>query len=116
MQAVLSQARPLLKPSESSSIVIADVFAKSEIEGYEKTFGSSGFKIQKKEVITFNVKHAMQLDKPRVEKYINLISMNPVIKMFLRNFFASAEESKTYQELGKNKEYICYVLKLQNSS
>lgn len=49
--------------------VIADVFEKSEIETIEAKF-SSIFTIQKKEVITFNVKHAMQLDKPRVEKMI----------------------------------------------
>jgi hypothetical protein len=53
----------------------------------------------------------MQLDKPRVLKIINSISHNTIVKRFLKNFFALAEESKTFSELGKTKEYICYVLK-----
>jgi hypothetical protein len=53
----------------------------------------------------------MQLDKPRVEKVISSISENKIVKRFLRNFFASAEGSKTFEALGKSKEYICYVLK-----
>lgn len=36
---------------------------------------------------------------------------NKVVKRFLRNFFASAEGSKTYEALGKQTDYICYVLK-----
>ena len=91
--------------------MIADIFDKNEIEMIEANFSDQGFKIHKKEVITFNVKHAMQLDKPRVEKYIGLISTNHIVKRFLRNFFASADESKTFNELGRSKEYICYVLK-----
>ena len=53
----------------------------------------------------------MQLDQPRVEEIIASISSNMVIKKFLRNFLAEAEESKTYKELGNTKDYICYVLK-----
>jgi hypothetical protein len=70
-----------------------------------------GFTINKKEIITFNVKHAMQLDKPRVEKLIASISTNQVFRRFLRNFFSSAEGSRVWEELVKSKEYICYVLK-----
>jgi len=95
--------------------VIADIFEKAEIEEIEREYVNSGFKIHKKEVITFNVKHAMQLDKSRVEKYISLISTNILIKRFLRNFLGSAEESRTYSQLGKTKEYICYVLKEEES-
>lgn len=32
----------------------------------------------------------------------------------MRNFLASAEDSKTFEELGKTKEYICYVLIRKN--
>ena len=55
----------------------------------------------------------MQLDKQRVEKIIGNITNNKIVKRFLRNFFASAEESKTQTELGLNEEYICYVLQLK---
>lgn len=90
--------------------VIADVFDKTETETIEAKF-SSIFTIQKKEVITFNVKHAMQLDKPRVEKMIGQLSGNQVVTRILRNLLSSGEQSKTFEELGKTKEYICYVLK-----
>lgn len=53
----------------------------------------------------------MNLDKPRIERLISTISENKYVVRILRNFLASAEESKTYLELGKTKEYICYVLK-----
>lgn len=52
-------------------MVIADAFEKSAVERVETDFIEAGFIIQKKEVITFMVKHAMQLDKPRVEKMIS---------------------------------------------
>ena len=82
-----------------------------EIETLELTFQECGFSIHKKELLNFNVKYAMQLDQPRVEEIIASISSNRVIKKFLRNFLAEAEESKTYKELGNTKDYICYVLK-----
>lgn len=45
---------------ENGSLVIADAFEKSEIEAIERKFSKdNGLFIQKKEVITFNVKHAM---------------------------------------------------------
>ena len=100
-------------PEVSSSLVIADIFEKQDIEKIERSFINHGYSLHKKEVITFNVKHAMQLDKPRVEKIISNITSNEFLKRFLRNYFGSAEQSKTYEELGKTKEYICYVLKLQ---
>lgn len=55
----------------------------------------------------------MELDKPRVEKIVSSITSNPIVRRYLRNFFGSAEGSKTFLELGKTKEYICYVLKCQ---
>lgn len=108
---VLRNAKQLLRNDSSASLVIADIFDKQEIDSVEQAYLEAGFTINKKEVITFNVKYAMQLDKPRVEKYINLISTNALVKRFLRNFFAIAEDSKTYLELGRSKEYICYILK-----
>ena len=57
------------------------------------------------------VKHAMQLDKSRVEKMISQISSNQVVVRVLRNFLGSGESSRAYEELQKNKDYICYVLK-----
>lgn len=58
--------------SEDGSLVIADAFDKKDTEKIEAKFTKDhGLTIQKKEVITFNVKHAMQLDKPRIEKMIS---------------------------------------------
>jgi len=34
-----------------------------------------------------------------------------MVTRILRNFLASGEESKTYEDLTKSKDYICYVLK-----
>ena len=101
------------RPSNPSTgeFVIGDIFDKSQIPELESLFLGHGFTINKKEIITFNVKHAMQLDKPRVEKLIASISTNLVLRRFLRNFFSSAEGSRVWEELGKSKEYICYVLK-----
>jgi len=39
--------------------VIADLFNKAEIESIEDKFISNNFTVYKREVITFNVKHAM---------------------------------------------------------
>jgi len=95
----------------TGEFVIGDIFDKSQIPELESLFLRHGFTINKKEIITFNVKHAMHLDKPRVEKLIASISTNLVLRRFLRNFFSSAEGSRVWEELGKSKEYICYVLK-----
>lgn len=91
--------------------MIADAFERTDIERIETGFADAGFLVQKKEVITFMVKHAMQLDKSRVEKMISQISSNQVVVRVLRNFLGSGESSKAYEELQKNKDYICYVLK-----
>ena len=69
------------------------------------------FTIEKKEIITFNVNHAMNLDKPRIEKIVKSTTEFEFGRKILRNFLASAEGSKTYNELGKTKDYICYVLR-----
>ena len=61
----------------------------------------------------------MQLDKPRVEKMIShttLANANQVVHRIFRNFLASGEYSKTFEDLGKTKEYICYVLKKKSST
>ena len=122
---LLDSVRNLLRPSagmpqddqrpfdhqSTGEFVIGDIFDKSQIPELESLFLRHGFNINKKEIITFNVKHAMQLDKPRVEKLIASISTNLVLRRFLRNFFSSAEGSRIWEELGKSKEYICYVLK-----
>ena len=94
------------RPSNPSTeeFVIGDIFDKSQIPELESLFLRHGFTINKKEIITFNVKHALQLDKPRVEKLIASISTNLVLRRFLRNFFSSAEGSRVWEELGKSKE------------
>ena len=122
---LLDSVRNLLRPSagmpqddqrpfdhqSTGEFVIGDIFDKSQIPELESLFLRHGFNINKKEIITFNVKHAMQLDKPRVEKLIASISTSLVLRRFLKNFFSSAEGSRIWEELGKSKEYICYVLK-----
>ena len=108
-QAMLARAYGVL--AEDGSLVIADAFDKSDVEAVESLFRQTGLGISKKEVITFNVKHAMQLDKPRVEKMIAQISGNPVAARVLRNFLGSGEQSRAFEELGRSKDYICYVLK-----
>lgn len=59
----------------NSSLIVADIFKRRDIEKVEKIF-SEYFIIEKKDVITFNAKHALNLDKPRVEKVISKISTN----------------------------------------
>ncbi len=85
----------MLDDKSGSSFVIADSFEKSDIAEIEKKFTQDNeFIISKKEVITFNVKHAMQLDKPRVEKMIShttLANANQVVHRIFRNFLASGE-------------------------
>jgi hypothetical protein len=53
----------------NGSIVIADIFEKRDIERMESMF-KDHFVLEKKEIITINVKHAMNLDKPRIEKIV----------------------------------------------
>jgi len=72
-------------------------------------------KLRKKEVITINVRHAMQLDKERVENIVSSISDSLLMTKLMRGFFASAEGSRTYDQLGKTKEYICYALRPLNT-
>ena len=112
----MREAFAKLADNPTASFVIADSFDKTEIANNERKLSSeeNGFVISKKEVITFNVKHSMQLDKPRIEKMIShmfLATANQVVHRVFRNFLASGEQSKTYEDLGKTKDYICYVLK-----
>lgn len=113
VDAFLSGAHSMM--NEGGSLVIADTFEKSDLEKVETKFAlDHEFFIHKKEVITFNVRHAMQLDKPKIEKLIQRIpgaTMNKVVHRIFRNFLSSGEQSKTFEDLGKTKEYICYVLK-----
>lgn len=53
----------------------------------------------------------MKLDKDRVEKIVDQISSNLPVRKLMRGFFASAEGSRTFNNLGTSKEYICYVLR-----
>lgn len=99
---------------QNGNFIVCDIFAKRNIEKIESKF-KEYFYIEKKEVITINVKHAMNLDRQRIEKIIKSISGNTCITKLLRGFFASADGSRTYNELGKSKEYICYVLKLKST-
>ncbi|CDW84341.1 UNKNOWN [Stylonychia lemnae] len=107
--AVLKQVNRLLD-RENGSFVIADIFEKKDIERTETLF-KEFFEIEKKEVITINVKHSINLDKPRAERLLQMISENKYVRKIMANFLGLAEESKTFQELGKSNEYICYVLK-----
>jgi hypothetical protein len=52
--------------SPNSSLVIADIFHKQSLLSLEKIFSDHKFVMHKKEVITFNVKHALNLDRARV--------------------------------------------------
>ena len=69
---MLKEAYAKLADGSAASLVIADSFEKSEVSKLENSFTMDhNFVISKKEVITFNVKHSMQLDKPRIEKMIS---------------------------------------------
>ncbi len=92
----MKEAYAKLGDNPSASFVIADSFYKNEVANIESKFISeeNGFVISKKEVITFNVKHSMQLDKPRIEKMIShmiLATANQVVHRIFRNFLASGE-------------------------
>lgn len=69
----MKEAYAKLAENANASFVIADSFDKNEVGAIESKLASieNGFVISKKEVITFNVKHSMQLDKPRIEKMIS---------------------------------------------
>ena len=69
----MKEAYAKLAENVNASLVIADSFDKSEVAAIESKLATieNGFVISKKEVITFNVKHSMQLDKPRIEKMIS---------------------------------------------
>ena len=93
VDAFLSGAHSMM--NEGGSLVIADTFEKSDLEKVEAKFAQDHeFFIHKKEVITFNVRHAMQLDKPKIEKLIQRIpgaTMNKVVHRIFRNFLSSGE-------------------------
>ena len=68
LKSFVSACYQLMSPH--SSLVIADLFPKAALPSLEALFTSSNFLVHKKEVITFNVKHALNLDKPRVAKIL----------------------------------------------
>jgi hypothetical protein len=118
--AVLQGAHARLAESQGT-LVVADIFERTGSRDpcpphAEQLFAAAGFAIEKKEVITINVKYAMNLDKPRIEKIVSGISENKWVKHIMRNFLASAEDSKTFTELGKVKDYIYYVLRPAHNS
>lgn len=80
---------------ESGKLIICDIFEKKHIEKYELRF-QEYFIIEKKEIITINVKHAMNLDRHRISKIIKSISDNGCITKLLKEFLASADGSKTH--------------------
>ena len=54
----------------------------------------------------------MTLDRHRVENITKSLSDRVCIRKFLREFFASANGSRSYNELdAKVSDYICYSLK-----
>ena len=78
--------------SPHSSLVIADLFPKQSLASLEKIFVDQKFVMHKKEVITFNVKHALNLDRPRVQKLLlTNFPNNPVVQRIMRNFFNQNE-------------------------
>lgn len=98
---------------KGGSFIICDIFNKRDIENTETLF-KHYFEIEKKEVITINVKHAMSLDKPRIEKIVKSLSNKACLQKFLRVCFGSAQGSRTFDELGKTTEYICYSLRCKS--
>ena len=78
--------------SPHSSLVITDLFPKAALPSLERLFSSAHFSVHKKEVITFNVKHALNLDKPRVSKLLsNNFPGNVLVQRIMRNFFNQNE-------------------------
>ena len=80
---------------EDGTFIICDIFDKREVYEIEKLFDKY-FDFEKKEVITINVRHAMSLDKPRVEKIIKSITAYcftnecNFLTKFLKRFFGYA--------------------------
>ena len=82
---------------EGGSFILADIFEKKETEQTRlEAMMKEYFTIEKKEIITINVKHAMNLDKPRIEKIVNSTTEFEFGRKILRNFLASADGSQTY--------------------
>ena len=68
---------------------MADYFEKRIVEKVETQL-KEYFEIEKKDIITFNVKHAMRLDKDRIDKLVERISKRKISQKVLRNMFAQA--------------------------
>ena len=67
-EGMLSSISEYLSKS-NGSLIIADIFNKSEVKEHENLL-KKYFVIEKKEIISVNVKYAMQLDMPRIDKTI----------------------------------------------
>jgi ubiquinone/menaquinone biosynthesis C-methylase UbiE len=106
---VLRNVKQIIDESQGT-FVIADIFEKKDIEKTEALL-KEFFIIEKKDTLTINVRHAMNLDKPRIEKLVHQITDIQLLRKIMRNFLASAEASRTYSDLGKTKDYLCYVLR-----
>ena len=65
---VFSGAQKLLN-EQTGYFVVADIFEEKSIARTESLMNEY-FSIEKKEIITINVKHAMNLDKERVENIV----------------------------------------------
>jgi len=61
--------------TNSGKLIIADFFENTQIKTVESLLKKHFF-IEKKEQITFQVKHAMSLDKPRIDKIASKITKN----------------------------------------
>ena len=95
------------------SFIIADIFNKKEVKETEILLRKY-FHIEKKEIITVNVKYAMQLDMPRIDKLIKDLHQFQIFNKILNEVFSQAYTSKTYNDLQNKSDYIVYILKDKN--
>jgi hypothetical protein len=61
--------RPFIDDN-GGSLIILDIFDKRDVERTETIFRDAQYALDKKEILTINVKHAMNLDKQRQERLI----------------------------------------------
>jgi hypothetical protein len=113
LEQVLAGVSSLLD-DPNGTFIVADIFDKKQVDSMESLF-QEYFIIEKKEVITFNVKHAIILGHDRTDKIVSSLSHGyNFLERFFQGFFVSKDTSKTFCELGKTKDYICYVLRPKN--
>lgn len=88
LESVFCGVRNLLA-EPNGNFIIADVFDKKDSEKIESLM-KEYFIVEKKESITINVKHAMNLDKERVENIVSSMTDSLFMRKIMRGFFASA--------------------------